>query len=131
MLVKPTFIQNSGIHGIGLFAATPIKKGEIIWKYVPDLDIGLTTEQVDALPEVAKKTFLNYCYEDREIGLHIHCFDDARFMNHSDNPNTIQIENDIDSQGYTIAATDIAQGEELTCDYTVTDDAINEKLGRI
>ena len=62
MLVKPTFIQNSGIHGIGLFAATPIKKGEIIWKYVPDLDIGLTTEQVDALPEVAKKTFLNYLW---------------------------------------------------------------------
>ncbi len=130
MLMVPTYIKQSSIQGMGLFAASPIKKGEIIWKYVPSLDFGLTQEQVDALPEYAKKTFLNYCYVDAEIGLHILCFDDARFMNHSDQPNTTQLPNDVDSQGYTVATRDIDKDEELTCDYTMTDDAIDEKLGR-
>lgn len=130
MLVVPTYIKQSSIHGTGLFAAAPIKKGDIIWRYVPALDFGLTKSQVDALPEVAKKTFLHYCYVDNDIGLHILCFDDARYMNHSDTPTTIQVENDVDTQGYTIAARDINTDEELTCNYAVTDDAIDEKLGR-
>lgn len=130
MLVVPTYIKQSTIQGMGLFAAAPIKKGDIIWKYVPELDFGLTQEQVDALPQYAKKSFLNYCYVDNDLGLHILCFDDARFMNHSNTPTTIQVENDIDSQGYTVAARNIDADEELTCDYTVTDDAIDQKLGR-
>ena len=39
--------------------------------------------------------------------------DDARFLNHDDEPNT-------DNSGpVTLAARDIAAGEEITCDYLV------------
>ena len=44
------------------------------------------------------------------------CSDDARFFNHSDEPNTGSISNDTD-----VALRDIQQGEELTCDYRTFD----------
>ena len=129
MLTVKTSIKQSAIHGTGVFAAEDIAKGTIVWKYEPLLDIGLTKEQMQALPDIAKKTFLNYAYHDAEDGLYILCFDDARFMNHADDPNTTQIPNDIDTQGYTVATKDIKAGEEITCDYRIVDDDIADKLG--
>ncbi|PKM07970.1 MAG: hypothetical protein CVV14_06225 [Gammaproteobacteria bacterium HGW-Gammaproteobacteria-4] len=41
--------------------------------------------------------------------------DNARYMNHSDTPNLIEVD------GCNYTARDIAEGEELTCDYRVFD----------
>jgi SET domain-containing protein len=53
------------------------------------------------------------------------CGDHSKHMNHSAEPNLLDLEN-----GYkNVAARDIAVGEELTCNYYDFDLAANAKLG--
>ena len=106
-----------GLHGIGLFAAEPITADTVIWRYDPgmDFEIVLDAPLVDGpMPESLRRFALHYGYA--AIGTHgenryIICADDARFMNHSATANTR------DDNGVTIACRDIAEGEEITCDY--------------
>jgi hypothetical protein len=56
-----------------------------------------------------------YCYLSPE-GIYVFCGDNAKFMNHSTDPNCD------DPEGrYTVANRDIEAGEELTSDYTTFD----------
>jgi hypothetical protein len=56
-------------------------------------------------------------------GTYVLCSDNAKFMNHSDEPN-------VDSGGVTedVALRDIQPGEELTCDYRLFDAGSTGKL---
>ena len=54
---------------------------------------------------------MRYGYQPSEEPVYIVCGDNARFMNHSDTPNC----DDVDD--LTIALVDIAEGDEITCDY--------------
>ena len=49
--------------------------------------------------------------------MYVLCFDDARYFNHSDNPNCKTIESLDDKEGVEIAGKDIQKGEELTVNY--------------
>jgi SET domain-containing protein len=114
MLLVRTRLGPSSIHGIGAFAADPIPKGAIIWEFREGFDLRLTEEELQRLAPPAQEQALKYSYV--ESGHYILCADDARFFNHSENPNT-----DDTSELYTIAARDIAAGEELTSDYRTFD----------
>ena len=72
----------------------------------------MTQEELDKFPEPFKSRLLIWAYKDKR-GMWILCNDSAKFMNHSSNPNC----DDVSDPIYTIAARDIAPGEELTCDY--------------
>lgn len=48
---------------------------------------------------------------------YILCADNARFFNHSDNPNTHVVEDPEDEETADVASKDIQIGEELTVDY--------------
>jgi SET domain-containing protein len=111
MLLVKTFLSASCIHGIGLFAAEPIAKGTVIWRFDARVDRRLTKEEREDLPEPARSFVAKYSYPEF-VGSDVHFIDgdDARFMNHSDTPNT-------DCQVDTIATRHIAVGEELLCDY--------------
>ena len=115
MLLVKTFLAPSKIHGIGLFASERIRKGTVIWRMHPAIDIELTEGQVASLADCAREQILKYTYTDLVRGKLVLCGDDARFFNHDDAPNCLDYP---DAEGgKTVAARDIEAGEELTCDY--------------
>lgn len=120
MILVRTRLAVSPIQGIGLFAAEDIRKDTVIWKFHPYIDIKLSEEQIAELSIPCQEQFMVYAYKQRSTGLYVLCGDDTRFINHSDNPNCIDIK-DKDGSGITIATRDIITGEELTCNYLVFD----------
>ncbi len=89
------YVDDSLIHGKGLFARKHIGAGELIGV----LDGAPTSKDGD-----------HVLWLDEENGFHVRC--DLRFINHSDDPNaayydTLEV----------WALTDIAPGEEITHDY--------------
>lgn len=116
MLLVGTFIGPSPIHGIGLFAAEPIARGTRVWQFTPGFDLEMDPGALEALPGVARAALLHYGYLDPRLGRYILACDDARFMNHSDRPNTAS-DYSFDRYGVDLAVRDIDAGEELTIDY--------------
>jgi len=55
------------------------------------------------------------------------CADQAKFVNHSDQPNLL----DSEDGAVEYAAYDIAANEELTCNYYASDEKTAEKLGQV
>ena len=74
--------------GIGVFALAPIAKGTAVWRFAKGLDMEFGPEIVDTLP-VACADVLHALRLSRpqHAARSILCFDDARFVNHSDTPN--------------------------------------------
>lgn len=128
MLVK-TQKRQSAIHGVGLFADEDIAAGTPTWRFIPGIDQAIHPDVVDRLlPEASRDSFLTYAYLDIKTGLYVLCADDARFMNHSDEPN-IEGNYELDSVfGVDVAARDIERGEELLCDYRTFDRIDRERL---
>ena len=123
MLLVKTYLNKSKIQGIGLFADEFISKGTIVWKFVSGFDFALKKKDLNKLPEIAKSWVLRYGYYHENEGGYVICVDDARFFNHSENPNT-----DDTTKIGTIAKKDIKKGEEITCNYLDFDDDAKLKL---
>ena len=119
MLLVKTFLAPSRIHGIGLFAAEGIPAGTVIWRMSPIIDIELSLADLDRLAGPSRAQVDKYTYMDLVRGKRELCGDDARFFNHDDDPNCHDFP---DAEGgTTVAARDIEEGEELTCDYALLD----------
>lgn len=116
MLLVPTRIGASTIHGIGVFAAASIKAGHAVWRFVPDFDRAIDPAAVERFPEHARAFCAHYGYLDRNVKRIVLCFDDARFVNHSHTPN-LHTDYTLDAYGLDVALRDIEAGEELTMDY--------------
>jgi len=105
-------LKKSGIEQfndkLGVFANRDFKKGEIVVKY--DLK-PLTKKEFENLPK-KEKQFTHVHWE--QIYLYL---PPARYVNHSENPNTIQNL----KERYDIASRDIQNGEEITTDSTNDD----------
>lgn len=110
MLIVRTYIGKSSIHGIGLFAAEFIPKDTIIWELNPEIDIIISLEKYAKLSPYAKEHFDWFAYYSENNGGYILCFDNAKFVNHSKNPNTYGEED-------TRALKDIQIGEEIIENY--------------
>ncbi len=111
MLLVRAWVGASKIHGLGLIAHEFIPKGTLVWKLDPEFDLVLPAGKVHALPEFPKEQFLYYAFIDPLSKRYVLCSDDARFTNHSDDPNCT-LTGDFD-----YAIRDIYEGEELTDDY--------------
>ena len=129
MLMVKSRLGQSAIEGLGLFAEEDIPKGTVTWRFVAGYDQTFTADQIAALPDIARIELARYTYLHTRTGKYVACLDNARFMNHSGNPNTAGAYNGPDDEGYDIATRDIAKGEELTCDYTLFDAETPMKLG--
>ena len=116
MLLVPTRIAPSRIHGIGVFALAPVARGQAVWQFQQGLDMEFSPDIVEGLPAHVQTFFSHYGYLDRNVKRIILCFDDARFVNHSDTPN-VATDYAQDAYGLDAALRDIAAGEELTMDY--------------
>ena len=116
MLLVPTRLAPSTVHGLGVFAVAPIAQGTAVWRFARGLDMEFSPDIVPTLPAHVQQFFSHYGYVDRNLGRIILCFDDARFVNHSDTPN-VGTDYAQDPHGLDVALRDIAAGEELTMDY--------------
>lgn len=127
MLVQARKSQ-SPIHGIGLFAAEFIAEGTPTWRFIAGIDQAIHPDVVERVPPASRSAFLTYAYLDIRTGLYVLCADDARFMNHSDEPN-VRGDYGLDPVfGVDVAARDIQPGEELLCDYRTFDRIDRESL---
>jgi SET domain-containing protein len=113
MLLVSTYVAASDIEGVGVFAAAPIRKGELIWQLNTDFDRLIPAGRYDAMPSSMQELIDRYAYPSPDKpGYLVYEVDNGRFMNHSDTPNT-----DFSAYGGGRATRDIAAGEELTCSY--------------
>jgi uncharacterized protein len=128
MLLVKTKIAPSSIEGIGLFADEFIPSGTPIWRLQQGFDLEAAPADLQVLPAQARETFLKYAYLRPSSNTYILGFDDARFFNHSDTPNTISIDTPDGTVNADIAARDINKGEELTTDYRLFDRDAERKL---
>jgi len=119
MLYVKTKLKESSIHGIGCFADEDIAKGTLIWKFTKGYDQEFPLDYPEKLYITSRLQFLKYAYVSRNSGNYILCTDDARFFNHSDSNNVINIRSEDEQEGIDIALRDVKAGEELTYDYNV------------
>ncbi len=113
MMLVRTYLSNSAIEGVGIFAAEPIKVGDVIWRLEPKFDVFFTEEDIEALPPHMQDFIARYSYPHmRKSGICVLESDNGRFMNHSETANTDFTDFE---QGYAIR--DIEAGEEITCNY--------------
>lgn len=125
MLLFRTTLRASPIHGIGLFAAERIVAGAVVWRFAPGFDQRLDDVALAALSDVAREQVLGYAYIDTVTGERILCGDDARFFNHSTDPNVA----DVPGNPYEcVALRDIEVGDEIKSDYFLFDRTATEKL---
>ena len=121
---KKTVTRKSAIHGNGVFAALPVRKGERLIEYKGRRR---THEEVDAGDSgdiESGHTFLFTLDENWVIDANFEG-NDARWINHSCAPNceAVLVENEDDpkrTQVFIEAIRAIKPGEELTYDYGIT-----------
>ena len=118
MLIKKSHLKNIDNKGIGLFAGENISKNDFIWIYNNIIDLIIEPNNIP----VELNDFVNtYATKIKNSEQHkgkwlLYC-DNARFINHSNNPNTKSLGN---FKG-NIAIKDILENEEITIDYTDID----------
>jgi uncharacterized protein len=121
MLYVKTKLGPSAIHGIGLFADEPIKRGATIWKFTAGFDQRYTRQDILSLPATVHICLATYAYRSKKSGLYILASDNARYFNHADDPNTVSQYEPGDDEVTTSAKYDIHAGEELTDDYSASE----------
>lgn len=108
-------LQASLLHGIGLFTAEDIKKGQLIYTASPLLDLNLPLEEFDSLKDNEKKEIQWWgFYIEAEKVWHVD-FDVSKFINHSFDPTLMQDLRHRDA--YLVATKELKKGEELTQNY--------------
>lgn len=125
MLQIKTKVNKSKIHGFGLFADEFVPKGALIWKFTPGFDQKFTEEQVEELSKsklnkiskLKKKYFEKYAYWCEKHNKYIFPIDDAKYFNHSKNPNSLSEYKKGEKEVLTFAIKDIKKGEEITDSY--------------
>lgn len=111
MLYKGTELRFINAHiGFGVFASEFIPKGSIV--YISDpLEIVLSEDDILFSESEYREFLIKYSYVDHN-GAHVLSWDNARFVNHNCEPNSLST-----GYGFEIAVRDISKGEELTDDY--------------
>jgi len=118
MLYIHTKVKASPIHGLGCFTEEPIAKGALIWKFMSTFDQKLTKEEITSLPELAQIYLATYAYKSKKTGLYILAADNAKYFNHSTEPNSETKFETNEDEDVTYALRDIKAGEEMTIDYS-------------
>jgi uncharacterized protein len=121
MLMVSTYLAPSAIEGLGVFAGEFIERRRLVWSLNPLFDIFIRKGEIEGLPR-HMQDFINrysWTYLKAPGGVFLES-DYGKFMNHSLTPNT---DFSVFDKGY--ALTDIAQGDEITCNYHECDDTFD------
>ena len=113
----PCKVQDSPIHGQGVFATRNVKKGEVIWKFSRLFDrIVMHYVRVQA-PKDEQNKLMERCYMNPNYPDDVILpGDEAQFLNFPVPPEEANIElgGVVDGQDVLIARRDIQAGEEFT-----------------
>jgi hypothetical protein len=114
MFTVQTYVSASAVHGNGVFAGEDLAQGQSIWQFAPGLDLVVPFERIACAPKAFRDYMEMYAYVSPQVsgGMVLSC-DHAKFLNHSDDPNT-EIRGET-----TFARRPIRKGEEITCDYRI------------
>jgi len=113
---QPFEVRGSRIQGSGAFATRPIAAGEQIAEYSGEvIDAQTAYERYQDDKMVHHHTFLFALEDGHFIDAGATGGNDARFINHSCDPNSEAFEED--GRLFVRALKDIPQGEEITYDY--------------
>ncbi len=116
MLLVQTYVDFSPNKGIGLFAKENILEGTKYWIRNEIFDNVISPQQLVLLEEIAVSYIKEHGFLEITGNWYL-CCDNARFSNHSENPNSKDY---FDSKGlveFTLASKDILTGEEILCNY--------------
>ncbi len=120
MLLVNASMGRSRIHGRGLIARESIPADTVIWILRPGFDVVMSRDQFEELSQNARDQIRRFIYTEIATGHYVLCSDDAKYMNHSDTPNTR-------TEGtQTITIQDIQPGQEITCNYCEFDAATRQ-----
>lgn len=113
MLIISTYVERSNIDGLGLFAGQDIEEGDIVWFFDPSVDLVFDKETfnkiMELLPKDVNERITKWSYTRKDTI--VLPADNARFVNHSNDPNVI-------CHGkYDLAVRKILKGEEITNNY--------------
>ncbi|HLA54630.1 MAG TPA: SET domain-containing protein [Flavobacterium sp.] len=98
------------VIGYGVVAKKLIPKGTITWVQ-DELDQVFTPQKAAQLSPLMQEYLETYCFTNN-VGNHVLCWDNAKFVNHSFNSSCMSTAYDFE-----IAVRDIHPGEQLTDDY--------------
>ena len=137
--MKPTeseyiIVENSSIHGKGVFASKDIKKGTKIIEYVgekiskEESDVRATEQEEKSKNSDEGAVYIFDINDEFDIDGNVE-WNTARLINHSCNPNC-ETEQDEDDRVWIIAMKDIKKGEEITYNYGYEYDNYEEHLCR-
>jgi SET domain-containing protein len=124
MMMVETEVRPSAIHGLGVFLLTPVRRGELIWRFDSRIDRVYCEAEIAGLPEHVQRYLRTYSTWHEATGLFVLCGDNGRYFNHSDDPTTVS---DGISFGHDHAARDLAVGDELTSDYATICDLAQQQ----
>jgi SET domain-containing protein len=126
MMIVPAYVGPSAIEGVGIFATDPIVAGTAIWTLDERFDQLFHPSDLDAMNDLQRSFIERYGYPHMtRAGLTVVEFDNGRFMNHAEEPNT-----DFTDPNIGWAIRDIAAGDEITCDYREFDPSFVIQPGR-
>lgn len=106
MLIVPSFVAPSPIHGYGCYTSQPIEAGSLVWVYNDTLDRVLDGDFLDLWERL-------HAYGSNASGRLILCTDNAAWINFSDNPNLVEAE-ELNGEYCLRACQEIATCSELT-----------------
>ena len=123
---KPLYtLSESGIQGMGLFASRPVRKGTRIIEYIGErITDDEAADRYDDDSMGRHHTFLFGVGDDVVIDARVGG-NDARFINHSCDPNCEAIQED--DRIFIVALRRILPGEELTYDYQLERDGESDE----
>ena len=109
-----TRLQQSNIHGVGVFAIRDIKKGTSLFSDSEDEIVWIDERQIEHLPREIRKLYDDFAIiKDRKYGCptNFNRLTMGWYLNDSNNPNVA-----VDGEYNMMTARDVAKGEELTID---------------
>lgn len=123
--------RRSSTHGMGVFATEFLARGTVWWRATLDDVISVSEHQYRLLAgsrcddDARTKLLadiLHYAYYLEEVDRLLYICDDARYLNHSFEPNSEGMPCYRDEHGtlvlYSMTLRDVEKGEELFEDYT-------------
>ncbi|QQL50260.1 SET domain-containing protein-lysine N-methyltransferase [Mucilaginibacter ginkgonis] len=119
MLIVETYLKEVSGKGIGLFASKLIPKNAVYWVRNTDFDKIISKTELRSYPALTSNFITNYGFQEQS-GIWYLCMDNARFVNHSLNPNTFNRFNDTGELIECTTTKDILPNEEIVCNYRKT-----------
>lgn len=131
MLLIPTKLKESKIHGIGIHVEHFVPKDTELWRFTAEFDTRFTPEQILAFPDIVQAYLYKYTWKGKVSKLHCFTSDATRYLNHSTTPN-IRIEYRVgEDELIMVANTNIQPGEELLVNYNDLEFSETEDLENV